>query len=342
MNNFETFIQPGLIPGLCYGIAAIGVSLPLRFLGTADFTAVGAIMLGGLVTAWVTNMSGLWVGGLCSGAIVAGLLGVLTAFLSLHRWLNIPLMLSGIICFTATQSLGLVISWLPLGEPGAVIELSKEIIFLSAKFSWHDAFVVWAIALMIIIIGGVLARSKWGCLAFGMCASSHFVKFRHRNSRATTYCLLFISNLLVGLCGGLLVLKGREAYTEINMEFLSVTLGAIYTGHAVVQLISRHLKRELPAGLTVEIRTEDPTSHKKSRWESFRLSLSEQRDDSERMWVIFLSYILASIALANVAATVRDNFSPMLEHLVAAMVITLGLFLSNSKRKSKRIHHAHR
>lgn len=336
-NLIETFIQPGLINGLCYGIAAIGISLPLRFLGTADFTAVGAIMLGGVATILITNISECWAVGLCGGSIVAGLLGLLTAFLSLNRWLKINLMLSGIICFTASQSLGLAFT------NGGSIELPNTIRFLSPIFSWRDASIVLVIALTASIGGGILARSKWGCLAFAMCANSHFVKFRHRSSQATTYWLLFISNLLVGLCGGLIVFKTRTAYSAINMEFLSLTLGAIYTGHAVVQLtarvlVTRVLELELPAEFTSEARTEAPINHK-GLWEGFRLSLSVQRDDSERMWFIFLSYILAAIVLNNVAVAVRGhslfNVSPVWEHVIVAMMITLGLFLSKFWEKRK-------
>lgn len=332
MNNFiETFIQPGLFNGLCYGIAAIGISLPLRLLGTTDFTAVGAIMLGGIVTVWMTNMSGLWVIGLFSGSIVSGLLGIVTAFLSLNRWLKIPLMLAGIICFTASQSFGLFIA------VGASIELSNTIGFLSSKFSWSDACIVLLIALTVSVGGGILARTKLGCLAFAMCANSNFVKFRHRNSRATTYWLLAISNFLVGLCGGLIVLKTRTAYSDINMEFLSLTLGAIYTGLAAVQLIAHVLKQELPMEIASGTRIENQIT--KDYWGNFRLSLSEQRDDSGRIWFIFISYIIASIALNNLAVAVRGqvlfDVPPAWEHIIIAMMITLGLFLSNVTQKSK-------
>jgi ABC-type uncharacterized transport system permease subunit len=332
-NLIELFIKPGLINGLCYGIAAIGISLPLRFLRTADFTAVGAIMVGSVVTIAATNACGIWSVGLCFGSIVAGLLGILTAFLSLNKRLNIPIMLAGIICFTAAQSIGLLIT------DGAAIELNDTIHFLSAKFAWPDAAIILAIAVTIGLGFGILARTKLGCLAFAMCANSQFVKFRHRYSKATTYWLLFISNFLVGLSGGLIVLKSRTAYSAINMEFLALTLGAIYAGHAVVRLVAGAVKHELPEGLASETRPE-AQSYVKGHWENFRLSLSEdQRDESERLWFLFLSYILASIVLNNVAAVVRDqslfNISPAFEHIVVATMITIGLFLSNSTQKRK-------
>lgn len=331
-NLIEEFIQPGLFNGLCYGIAAIGISLPLRFLGTADFTAVGAIMLGGIVTIWVTNMSEWWVFGLLCGSVVASLLGIFTAFLSLNKWFKIPLMLAGIITFTASQSFGLFIA------VDASIELSPKIGFLSSIFSWFDIAITVVIALTISLGGGILARSKLGCLAFAMCANSNFVKFRHRNSQETTYWLLAISNFLVGLCGGLIVLKTRTAYSDINMEFLSLTLGAIYTGHAVVQLIAHVLKKKMTVEISSSLQPDNIENHK-HYWESFRLSLSPQRDDSGRIWFIFLSYIIASIALNDLAVAVRGDslfhVSPAWEHIIVAMMITLGLFLSNASQKNK-------
>ncbi|MFZ2162061.1 MAG: hypothetical protein WAW02_07585 [Sideroxyarcus sp.] len=333
MNYFiETFLQPGLINGLCYGIAAVGISLPLRFLGTADFTAVGAIMVGGMATIWITNASELWFIGLCCGAIIAGALGLLTAYLSLNRFLSIPLMFAGIICFTASQSLGLFIA-----EPGQ-IELNDSISFLKAKFTWNDVVYVGAIAVSVIVAGGLMARSKMGCLAFAMCANNNFVKFRHRYSQATTYWILLVSNTLVGLCGGLIVLKTRTAYSAVNVEFLSLTLGSIFAGQAVVQITARYLKRELTMDDVTQSQTVESITHK-GRWDSFRLSFSAQRDESSRMWFIFMTYILASVALNNVAVAVRThslfNVSPVWEHVIVAMLITLGFFASNPSRKGR-------
>lgn len=328
----ENFIQPGLIQGLCYGIAAIGISLPLRFLRTADFTAVGAIMVGGVVTIFVTNASGFPVVGLFCGSIAAGSLGLITAFLSLNIWFNIPLMLAGIICFTASQSIGLAITG------GESIVLDSTIGFLSMIFSWHDVLVLSGLAVAIIIIGAVIAMSKWGSLAFAMCASSNFVKFRHRSSQSITYYLLFVSNLLVGLSGGLISLKILSAYSSIHMEFLSFTLGSIYAGGAAVQLLTNALKRKLLTGTGAE--SQKPSiNYIVAPWEHIKLSLSEQRDDSGRLWFIFLTYIIAAILLNNLAVAVRTqkffDTPPALEHAIVAVIIALGFFLSNITRKSK-------
>jgi ABC-type uncharacterized transport system permease subunit len=339
MSNFiETFVEPGIIYGLIYGIAAIGISLPLRFLLTADFTAIGAIMLGGMVTIWMTNVSHYWIVGLCCGCVAAGMLGLFTAFLTLNKRLSIPLMLSGIICFTASVSLGLI-------AKNAKVELDQchrwdsvehvtldSTHFLFQAFIWRDVIIIAVIALTICILGGVFAKSKFGCLAFAMCANDRFLKFRHRRSHSTTVVLLFISNSLVGLSGGLLAMKSGEAYVDISLDFISLTLGAIYAGQAVVRFCARVLKRQLPAEVPLETHNDDSELHR-GFWEDFRVSLSSQRDDAGRMWFIFFSYVCASVVLNCVTQAVKGHrigpIAPAWENAIIAVIIISGFFISN-------------
>jgi putative ABC transport system permease protein len=326
MDFFSNFIQPGLIYGLCYGIAAIGVSLPLRFLRTADFTAIGAIMLGAVGTVAFTNWTHLWILGVILGPTAAGLLGVLTAWLASR--LKVPLMLAGIICFTASQSLGMLLS------TGGQVDLTSAA-FLSQKFTWKDAGTVAGITLSICVLGGLVAKSKYGCFAFAMCASERFVRFRHRNSQQTTAWLLFIANFLVGLAGGLLALKTRQAFVNAHAEFLSLTLGAIFAGEAAVRLLARILKRELPGEADLEQMQADPVAHR-GLFENFRLSLSGQRDDSERTWFVLMSYVVASVLLNSVTQSVRGqslpfHVPPEFEYGIVAAIIAGGLWISSLK-----------
>jgi hypothetical protein len=204
--------------------------------------------------------------------------------------------------------------------------------FLFQAFNWRDAAIIASIALAICILGGIFAKSKLGCFAFAMCANSRFVKFRHRRSNSTTVCLLFLSNSLIGLCGGLLAMKGAEAYVDISLDFISLTLGAIFAGQAVVQCFARVLKRQLPAEVPLETRTDGPEIHK-GFWENFRLSLSAQRDDAGRMWFVFISYISASVVLNCIAQDVKGqrvcHVSPAWENAIIAIIIIIGFFISN-------------
>ncbi|MGV3753944.1 MAG: hypothetical protein ACO1QS_01015 [Verrucomicrobiota bacterium] len=329
-NFFDTFVQPGLTGGLCYGIAAIGVSLPLRFLGAADFTAIGSVMLGGILTVWLTNISHYAIG-LVVGPILAALLGLITALLCLHRRLQIPLMLAGIICFIASQSLGLFIT------KGGTIELKPDITFLYEPFTWIDTIIVGVIVVLVCSLGGILAKSKWGCFAFGLCANTRFIKFKHRHRNATTALILLLSNYLVALCGGLLALKSHQAYVDIHSEFLSLTLGAIFAGHAGVHVAARVFQTAIPGELEIES-APDTTVPNRGAWESFKLSLSTQRDDSERMWFILTSYVIASILLSCVTQAVRGHaigpISPIFEHAIVALIITFGLFVSSLRSNS--------
>ena len=328
------YITPGLIIGLCYGIAAIGISFPLRFLGSADFTAVGSLLIGGIVTVIASNLFGYCAPGLFLGAIVAGCLGFITAFLSLNKYIKTHLMFAGIICFTASQSLGLLLT-----SENASVSLSDNIVFLQPVFNTKDAFLLFFITLGLCIIIAFIARTKYGCLAFAMCANNNFLRYRHRYFKHMTYALLFISNCIVGLSGGLIALKQRTAYSEINIAFLSVALGAIFGGNAVIKLLARLMRKNLPEISTI-ITSHENKSEGHGFIERFRISISDQRDDSERMFVILFSYALAAVLLNDVAVLVSTHMffdvPASLEKAIVAIMIIAGISLSNVKSERSK------
>ena len=325
MEFITNFIGPSLIHGLAYGIAAIGIALPLRFLRSADFTAIGSVMLGGVVAIWGTNKWGP-AAGVCLGMLVPGCLGLITAWLSLR--LSIPLMLAGIICFTASGSAGLYFA------RNGSIDL-QQVGYFAATFDWNDALVVIGIVALICVLGGIFAKSKLGFFAFAMCATDRFVRFRHRRSAPTTRWLLFISNALVGLAGTLRAFKSKQAWVDPDPEFLSLTLGAIFAGDAAIRLVGHLLKRDLPEELQLDGQ-DAHTENRESVFGSVRLSLTAQRDDSERMWIVLSSYVVASVLLNALVHSIRGqslpfHVSPVWEHLLVAVIITIGLLISRPR-----------
>lgn len=332
MEGDLSYLNQGLIWGLCYGIAAIGLSLPLRFLRSADLTSLGALSVSGVVAVYVTNSSNWIVGGI-AGALAAGLLGGITGFISI-RW-KIPLMLAGIITLTASQSLGLVIA-----KDGTIsIDGGKDSGF-HATFSWQDVPIVALLGVLICVAGGIVARSKFGVRAFALTGSLRFVEYRHRDSTGITLWILFLANALVGLAGSIFALKSGSGHALLQKtEFLSIALGAIFAGDACLRLIARKVSNELPEELKADLEPKGTGSNPHVFMRAMSLHLSSQRDDSSRLGLIFLSYLAASFVLNSLIHGVRGQhfgpIDPRMEHILVAVVVLLGLIISNRQDKAK-------
>src|ERR1039457_1608806 len=113
-------LLPYIVPGIIYGIGAIGIAIILRYLQAPDFTCLGAIMVGGIIAVIATNAIGPWCG-ILLGTLAGGMLGGITALL--RCVLKIPLVLSGIITYTASISFGYLLT--NRGGTGGTIALSK-------------------------------------------------------------------------------------------------------------------------------------------------------------------------------------------------------------------------
>ena len=73
-------LQPFMLPGLIYGIGAIGLAITFRFLKFPDFTVLGSIMVGGIVCIYISNFSNTTLG-LIAGFISGSILGLFTGFI---------------------------------------------------------------------------------------------------------------------------------------------------------------------------------------------------------------------------------------------------------------------
>jgi ABC-type uncharacterized transport system permease subunit len=320
--------------GICYGIAAIGLSIPLRFLGTADLTALGSFSIGGIMTIKAAEYLGT-VGGIVVAIVFGAVLGSTTGWVSLKA--KIPLMLCGIITFIGSISIALILA--PNGSVSLAQDITKP---FNSTANFTDIGKVGILAAVFMLLGALFAKSRFGVMAFALTGSSRFVNYRHRSRRGTEISLLAISNALVACAGGLIALRSTEAYTSgSTTEILTYSLGAIYAGHACVKITIRLFLKEGYVDSS-PISSETNPDHEESRGmkllPNLRICLSEQRDDSNRIGLYFFSYILAAWALNALGVSIQGkefeafiSIGPHFEHLTIAIVMVLCLYFSNTK-----------
>lgn len=318
-------LHTGIPYGLIYGIAAIGLSIPLRVLRTADLTSLGAHMVGGVIFISAANNFGCAIG-LLLAVTSAGALGAITA--AMYKVLRIPLLLAGIVTLTASRSIGFVTA-----DNGTVV-LTGAQSPLEIVYNAKDVFLLAGIGLAISIGLGAIARTKWAAPFFGLHGSDRFVRYRLKSATSSTYWTLFLGNSLVGLSGALFAAKTHAAHVDGDPQnLLSISLAAIFAGDACVRLVSKFLKREIPVADDLP---DSAASEGQSIVTSFRHSLSPQRDDIDRLWFVFVSYLVASVALnaitlAVVGQKLGFEIPAAFQHVVVAVFIFVGLILSRSK-----------
>ena len=202
MEKIISQLSSCVIPAILYGIAAIGVALPLRLLRTADLTALGAIAFSGVVAVLVSNLT-TWPVGALAGILAGAFLGVLTAWMFCR--LHIPVILAGIICLIAAKGFSFFLA------PAGTVDLVADAP-LQQTFTLEQATGIALVAVLACSSVALLARSKFGTFGFAMLGNENFVRFRHRYSELTTYGILGLGNGLVGVAGSLLAFKVGSAH----------------------------------------------------------------------------------------------------------------------------------
>jgi len=310
---------PHIVPGLIYGIGALGLALTFRYLKFPDFTVLGSIMLGGIVSVTVTNQTNPFFG-IIAGSLIGGLLGIVTGFL-IHR-LKIQPVLAGIITFTASYSLGYL-----LAKEGTVALQNNSI--LSPTFKSIDVVKIFLVAATICSFIHLLIRTKFGSLLLAMTADKHFLRLRHREQGKVFLITLFLGNAIVGLAGALYALKEYAAHVQSHMDFLPFSLGAIFGGNAVAIWISRKLNKS-NVGNPVDEKTQ---TNSKYLLRTFSTFVSTERDESSRIGFLFFVYVIGCLFLKEVSGLIHCNaFTTIhpaldvpanLQYLVVAVIIAI-------------------
>jgi ABC-type uncharacterized transport system permease subunit len=331
-------LLPYIVPGIIYGIGAIGIAIILRYLQAPDFTCLGAIMVGGIIAVIATNAIGPWCG-ILLGTLAGGMLGGITALL--RCVLKIPLVLSGIITYTASISFGYLLT--NRGGTGGTIALSKPTGSLfHPTFQLGDAFYLSSLAVTICVFGGLAMKTKFGSLVLAMKGDPQFIENRHKYYSLTAAGLLFTSNALIGLAGALYSMKEVSAGVSGHFDFFPYALGAIFGGEAVTRFISEKFKSEKKYNLIERVASEPRAQGATHIVTGMGNLFSDQKDDSSTIGFHFFTYVLGCLLMSVIAGLAveagagriftRFSFPPDLEHLVTAVLITIFVCFAGSKK----------
>ena len=190
VTAFAERALPFIVPGLIYGIGALGIALTYRFLKFPDFTALGSIMLGGIICIAIANKTNPF-SAVAVACLGTGLLGVITGILICV--FHVPDVLAGIVTYTATFSAGYLLT-----DGGDIRLIDGRYSILSPVFNTSDVFGLILLGLVLCGVFAFLIRTKIGGYVLAMTASKRFVQFRHRDSRIVLVALLGVGNMLIG------------------------------------------------------------------------------------------------------------------------------------------------
>jgi len=287
-------MQPFIVPGLIYGIGAIGLALIYRYLRFPDFSVLGSIMLGGIVCIKVTNLTNPLLGTF-TGFLIGGVLGIATGILIHSR---IPKVLAGIITFTASYSLGYFFA-----KEGTIFLPNDSNSYLHSTFNPKDVLIMLAVALLLCYLIHFLIKTKPGSLLLAMTANKKFRKSRHRYKGKVIVMTLFFGNAIVGLSGALYALREQAAHVQSHMDFLPFSLGAIFGGNAVAIGFYRIFNKGGMGNSTEEKRQ----TNFKCFFQLFSNLISIEQDGSFRVWFLFFLYVLGCLFLQEVSGLVHAN-----------------------------------
>lgn len=307
----RTTIEPGLI----YSIGAIGLALSYRYLRFPDFTVIGSIMLGGVATVFFMNsVSSLAAVGL--GTAVGGIAGLATGIV--YSQLRIRPVLAGIITYTASFTFG----FLFCGGSSEISMSPGAATPLIAIYSLEDVFKILSVLTVLVIALSLFMITKWGGLVLAMTATPQFIDFRHRHKEAVIVFVLFISNALVGLAGGLYALNDRGASVYSHQDFLPLALASVFAADALIKWA---------AGVTNRYRSRPPELRKVgSRASKFFASLFFiEKENSPRIWLLLTGYALSCVMFTLISRSiyvgVLDEWvvvSQEWQYLVVALLMT--------------------
>ncbi|MBF0557073.1 MAG: hypothetical protein HQK96_21375 [Nitrospirae bacterium] len=324
METFN-FLTPFIIPSISYGIGAMGIALVFNFLKFPDFTALGSLMVGGVICVWVSNHSNALFG-IFFGALSGGVLGLGTGFLASK--LRIPKVLAGIIIYTASFSVGYSLT------EGGNISLAPQHSLLGPLFEFKQAVVIFIIAIIICSLISYTIKTKIGSLVVAMTATKDYLSFRHRYKSQIFILIIFIGNLLVGLTGSLDSLYNQQVSVLSNENFFPICLGAIFGGNA----ISLYFSQKLQKSVIINDANYEGNNSSSSLIYKITSVFSKERDESEKIGFTYFTYIMGCLFLKEIDGLVSVKFYKRLiptldipfemQHLIIALIITLTVWWS--------------
>jgi putative tryptophan/tyrosine transport system permease protein len=214
LTAYWNLVPIGLLQGFLFGIVALGIMMPFRFLNFPDITSEGAFPLGGAVAA------ALLANGVdpVSATVVAAGCGLVAGFVTAmtHLYLRLNSLLCGILVVTALFSIDIRI----MGKPNTALFTYDDIYGLVLGTIGEE------IGARVVLVGGVALAMSCGLLWFlrtqtGLAMRA--VGASPSMARAQGISVPFYTILGVGLAGGCAAIAG--ALTAQNQAFADVNMG---------------------------------------------------------------------------------------------------------------------
>lgn len=236
MNQLTNFLTQPILLGLIWGILSIGVFIAYRILDIADLSVEGVLPLSAIVSLYLINLGvNPWIS-LIVSIIVGVLSGILTA--SIHIYLKIPAILSGIIVMTGLFSIVVVLS---LGN----ISTANDTIFTPLNtFLANYMNTGWAswigyTAVLILIVLIVLGLTYWffgtelGVAIRATGKNKVMANAQGINTSKMVIIGLAISSALVGLAGGLLGQYQTYCASTTGKGSIVIGLATLFLGEVI-------------------------------------------------------------------------------------------------------------
>ncbi len=200
-----------LAEGAIFGLVALGIYVAFRWVRFPDLTPDGSFALGASACVLVTNATGVFWLGLVTAIVAGGLSGVITGIL--NRWIGIPSVVSGLLVASALYS----VNWLLLAGPNLPIEDTFIPFYFDSGVSRaaKQAILLLCIVLICLAVLGWFANTIQGLRIRALGENPLLARSIHYSETKATLIGLSIANGIVGLAGGLFVLRLYAA--DINM-----------------------------------------------------------------------------------------------------------------------------
>ena len=219
--------------GVIYGIVAFGVFLTFRVLDFPDLTVESSFPMGGaIVAACIVSGINPWVGSILAAGGGA-LMGMTTAFLSVHC--GILHLLAGILTMIAGFSINLRI----MGRPNISL-LGEETVFSPLEhlpvelFYTRPLFLAIASFLLIVLLARMLL-SEAGLATRAAGSNPKMLRAAGGNPGVYVYLGLAVSNALVAFGGALFAQAAGFADVTTGVGTIIFGLAAVILGETLIR-----------------------------------------------------------------------------------------------------------
>lgn len=228
-------ILTGLLQGLLLAFIACGVMIPFRILNFPDLTAEGSYPLGGAVCASMIILGVYPFFAIIIAAMLAGTLGIFTAFVHLRYKVNT--ILSGVIISTIIYSFTLRL----MGKPN--IGLFDHQTLLTESSMNMKILLVLGVFIFFISMLYLFLNTEMGLRIRSVGLNPDFAARSSVNIASYSFLGLFLGNAYIGFAGGLMVQV--QNYMDIGMGTGIVihAIAALMIGESIIgnKTLSRQL-----------------------------------------------------------------------------------------------------